>query len=98
MKITDLEFKPHPVGLGGTQAKPSFANGYGASVITGSCWACCLPGGYFYTTITEPYEIAVIGPNGKLDYTTPVTDDVCGYLTEDAANAVLAQIEALERP
>ena len=89
MKITDLEFKPHPVGLGGTQAKPSFANGYGASVITGE---------YFYTTITEPYEIAVIGPNGKLDYTTPVTDDVCGYLTEDAANAVLAQIEALERP
>lgn len=37
-------------------------------------------------------------PDGNLDYTTPITDDVLGYLSEAEANKVLSDIEALPAP
>jgi hypothetical protein len=40
------------------------------------------------------YEIAVMR-NGHIDYSTPITDNVLGYLSEDEANAALAAIGAL---
>ena len=86
MKVAELEFKQHPAGLGGTQAKVKFPNGFGASVITGKM---------FYSRPECPYEIAVLDGDGHITYDTPVTDDVCGYLTEVEANELLAQIEAL---
>jgi len=61
---------------GGTQVLYRFDNGYGASLIRG--------GLYTYGDA----ELAVIKYYGdgqedfKLCYTTPVTDDVLGYLTE----------------
>lgn len=84
--IADLKFGSHPSKVfGGKRAEYYFPNGYGASVITG---------GNAYHSDEEPYEIAVMLA-GNVCYDTPITDDVLGYLTEEAANEVLAQIEAL---
>lgn len=85
--IADLEWEPHPAGIGGEQAKVLFDNGYEASV---------LRGGVFYTT-DGTFEVAVMR-GGNLDYTTPITDDVLGYLSEAEANKVLSDIEALPAP
>jgi hypothetical protein len=86
IKVTELTFTPHPNKyFGGERAEHDFPNGYTASVITG---------GHAYTSKGYPYEIAVMR-DGELDYTTPVTDDVLGHLTEQEANDVLAAIEAL---
>lgn len=86
MKVSDLTFKTHPAGLGGTQAHVYFPNGYGASVITGS---------YFYTSQHCPYEVAVLNADGSLCYSTPITDDVIGYCTAEEVEELLAKIEAL---
>ena len=89
IKIADLTFTPHPSkSFGGKRAEHTFPNGYTASVITG---------GQSYTSRHKPYEIAVMR-DGELDYTTPITDNVIPYLTEEAANEVLAKIEALPVP
>lgn len=86
IKVTELMFTPHPNEyFGGKRVEHTFPNGYTASVLTG---------GHSYSNDDEPYEIAVMS-NGDLDYTTPITDDVLGYLTEQEANDVLAEIEAL---
>ena len=86
MKVTDLEFKAYATGSGG-QAVIKFPNGFGASIVTGPL---------FYSSLERPYEIAVLDSEGSLTYDTSVTDNVCGYLTEDEANEILAQIEALD--
>ncbi len=86
MKVTDLKFEEHPAKLSESQATVKFDNGYGASIITGPC---------SYTDINHPYELAVLGRDGKLDYDTPITDNVCGYLTEDDVNELLLRIENL---
>ena len=72
----------HPSGAGGTQRVYRFDNGYGASVVTG-----------FYTG-GAPFELAVIGPGGGLDYTTPVTEDVERGDADDMER-MLAAIRAL---
>ena len=87
MKISDLDFEAHPVGMGATKATVMFGNGFGASVITGNM---------FYTSDNTPYEIAVLDKSECVTYSTPITSDVLGYLTEEAANNTLADIEALE--
>ena len=86
MRILELNHLPHPAGMGGTQATIKFKNKYSASVISGQ---------RFYSDAERPWEIAVIGPNGHVAYNTPITDDVCGYLTDKEADDILAQIEAL---
>lgn len=55
--LADLDWRPHPSGLGGEQAKVTYPNGYGASV---------LRGGMYYTS-GDTYEIAVLH-NGELTY------------------------------
>ncbi len=85
MKLSDLNFKPHPMGMGGSQAEHEFPNGYGVSVITGSM---------FYTSDDAPYEIAII-KYGDICYDTPITDDVLGYQTEADVDDVLRQVEEL---
>jgi len=84
--IKDLEFKPHPAGIGGTQATIDFDNGYGASIVNTP---------YSYSSPGHPYELAVIKTGVGIDYTTPITDDVCGHLDEDAVNDLLRQIQEL---
>lgn len=86
VKISDLVFKPNKTH-GGSHAVSKFDNGYLASVVTG---------GWAYTAEDAPYEIAAMYV-GKLGYDTPITDDIIGYLTEEAANEVLQQIANLPK-
>ena len=83
--VNELEHKPHPYAIGGTQARIDFDNGYGASVIKTP---------FSYGGDKGLWEIAVMH-GGSITYTTPVTDDVLGYLTDEEANKVLSDIEAL---
>lgn len=51
-----------------------FANGYGVSVIRNA-------GSYGFSE--GLFEVAVLGPDGELDYSTPVTNDVLGWQSVD---------------
>lgn len=86
VKISDLVFEANKTS-GGSRAISNFDNGYQASVITG---------GWAYATEDAPYEIAVMC-NYDLCYDTPITNDVLGYLTEEAANDILQQIANLPK-
>ena len=81
--IAELKWNTHSVG-GGERALVIFPNGYSASV---------LRGGWGYTD-GGTYEIAVM-QGDEIDYSTPLGNDVLGYLSESEANTALAQIEAL---
>jgi len=89
MKVSDLDFKPHSAGMGGTMASVFFDNGFGASVVTGDM---------FYTSSGHPYELAVLkgvkGDSG-LTYDTSITDDVLGHQTEEEIDEVLKRISEL---
>ena len=63
-----------------------FENGYGASVVKhdGS-----------YGGKQGLYEIAVLDSTGDLCYSTPITDDVIGYATEDKVLDTLHRIRML---
>jgi hypothetical protein len=83
--FNDLEFKQDML-RGLNAAKVMFDNGYGASVIIGP---------HTYGGEDGLYELAVLGKDKKLTYDTPVTDDVEGYLTEEAVTKLLEQIQKL---
>ena len=68
------------------QALVDFPNGYTASVIRTES---------SYGGDAGLFEIAVMY-NGVLDYTTPVTNDVLGYLTEQDVVDTCELISALE--
>lgn len=70
---------------GNEQRLYRFPNGYGASVIQGP---------YSYGGPLGFWELAVLH-KGELDYTTPITNNVEGWLSEDAVDALLSRIEAL---
>ena len=75
--------------MGNHQRLFKFTNGYGASVVTGP---------YTYGGDEGLYELAVLeftGDKHALCYTTEITDDVIGYLTEEDVQDILARIEAL---
>jgi len=84
-EFKDLEFNTHPSGMGGKQAVITFDNGYGASIIIGSTW---------YSNGIDTYELAVLC-NRKLDYSTYITDDVLGYLTEQEVSEYMKKIQEL---
>lgn len=86
MKFSNLEFVSGPSGLGGIQAKTVFTNGFGASIIQSP---------YSYGGREGLYELAVLNVEGELDFSTPVTDDVLGYLSVSDVEALLSVIEAL---
>lgn len=79
----DLEFKKRPVC--GFQAVMNFNNGYGVSVLLGNM---------FYSNGKDTYELAVL-EDGYLCYTTPITENVLGYLTEDEVTEVMRKIQEL---
>jgi hypothetical protein len=83
--FNDLEFKTHPRGSG-IISRIKFDNGYGASVVKGP---------YTYGGDKGLYELAVTDSNDDLTYTTPVTSDVEGYLTEEDVTKLLTQIQNL---
>jgi hypothetical protein len=79
-----------PLESGAIQKLYRFANNYGASVVKGE---------HTYGGDEGLWELAVIhfdtGGEFNLDYTTPITQDVEGHLTDDAVEELLAKIEAL---
>ena len=83
----DLVFGPHPVGYGyfDTQAKMTFPNGYGVSVVTGS---------HAYSSEGRPYEVAIFDGNG-LTYDTPITDDVIGHQTAEDVTDIMRRVQEL---
>lgn len=93
MDFKELVFGPHPSAFfGGIQAKAFFANGYGASVIQSP---------RSYGGSAGLYELAVLkGDDGDfvVCYTTDITDDVLGYLSEAEVTALLQRVEALPCP
>lgn len=86
--MKDLVIKDGKVSQGHSkgQAFVEFPNGYTASVIRTS---------HSYGGTAGLFEIAVMY-DGELDYTTSVTDDVLGYLTEQDVVDTCALIKALE--
>jgi len=80
----ELEFED--VGLGRKQARMEFDNNYGASIMTGA--------GTF-SNKDKPYELAVLYCK-SLCYTTNITSDVLGWLTEHEVNQVLNDIKQLK--
>ena len=84
--FNDLEFK-QDIQRGLNAARIMFDNGYGASVIIGP---------HTYGGEDGLYELGVLGKDKKLTYDTPVTDDVEGYLTEEAVTKLMEQIQNLE--
>jgi hypothetical protein len=82
----DLEFGPHPAGQG-VQARIQFPNGYGASVVKTP---------YTYGGREGKYELAVLDKDGRLCYSTEVTNDVVGYLSPGGVTEYLRQIQILK--
>ena len=84
--FNDLEFVPHAAGMGGVMSRIQFENGYGASVVKTD---------YTYGGDKGLYELAVLDSEGNLTYSTPVTDDVIGYLRPEDVTDVMVKIQQL---
>jgi hypothetical protein len=82
----ELNFQPHPAGMG-QQCIVQFPNGYGASIVQGP---------HTYGGKDGLYEIAVFGKEGEICYSTPITDDVLGYLSEEEVEKTLTDIKNLD--
>ena len=84
----DLEFTDHPMGAeyGGIMSRIYFENGYGASVVKGP---------YTYGGKIGLYELAVLDEDGDVCYTTPITDNVIGYLREEDVSEGMIRIQNL---
>lgn len=72
---------------GGDQYIFKFPNGYGASVVRHS---------FSYGSEEGKWELGVLGPDGKLTYDTPITDDVIGWLDPFDVGKTLDAIARLE--
>lgn len=70
----------------GIQYQFEFDNEFGASVIKHY-------GSYGYDA--DLWELAVYDRDGDLCYSTPITDDVLGYLTDEEVRETLRQIQEL---
>lgn len=86
LKFEDLIWHPHPSVADGERALIQYPNGYGASIVRG---------GPFYTT-GGTYELAVLNDEGEVDYSTHITSDVLGYLSEKEVTNILKDIFELE--
>jgi hypothetical protein len=85
MKFSELEFKPHPSGMGGVQTKGKFKNGWGYSIIRSE---------YSYGGREGKWELTVLGKDGHRHCDNPVArGDVRGHLTEVKVEELLNEIE-----
>ena len=83
----DLEFKSHPNHIGGKQARITFDNGYGASIIQTP---------FSYGGKIGLYEIGILDNEGDICSTTPITDSsVIGYLREEDVSEGMIRIQNL---
>ena len=74
------------------QARTTFDNEYSISVVRGVSTKIV---GDRLINDTISYEIAVLGKNGKLDYSTPITNDVEAGLTIDEVTEYMIKIQQL---
>lgn len=80
----DLEFKPHPCSwLSGQQALLELDKGYKVSVLLGAA---------FYSNGEDTYELAVM-KDGRVCYTTPITDDVLGHRSEEEITEAMIKLQ-----
>lgn len=77
----DWEVKIEPTLFGGWHAAIAFPNGRGASVI--------------HHEYSHDVELAVLGFDGRLDYSTPITNDVIGWETRESLLEHLHAVAAL---
>lgn len=82
----DLIFQYYSSSFYGKKARIKFDNGYGMSVISST---------QSYGGDEGLYEIAVLDHNGELTFTTPITDDVIGWLSEDDVSRIMEEIQQL---
>jgi hypothetical protein len=87
MKFKDLEFKELPDLNGGIYCRIQFDNGFGASIVKHQ---------YSYGGGDGLYEIAVLDSGGEITYTTPITNDVLGYLSEEDVERYVNEIKNLQ--
>lgn len=80
----DLEFKPKEYSEG-KQAVLFFDNGYGVRVIDDG-----------YGAGARLFELAVLDSDGVC-YTTPVTNDVLGWLDKHAVSIYMQWIQSLKK-
>lgn len=98
------EDKQHPItreGGSGVQKIYHFPNGYGASVVRFKTVGFFTPSMYgSYTDNEKEWELAILSKdtrgNWSLDYTTPISDDVMGHLSEAEVEKILKKIKALK--
>lgn len=83
----DLKFENRKCFLGGGIARLCFPNGYGVSVITGDSFS--------RTSKSKPYEVAVLFDN-KLCYSTPITNSVIGWSTEEDVTEIMKKVQQLK--
>ena len=87
-KFDDLVFNPHPAGFG-KQALMFFNNGFGVSVVIHP---------FSYGGSQGFYELAVMHgneDNSSITYSTPITNDVLGYLSEREVTRVMEKVQKL---
>lgn len=73
-------------GFAGKQVIVAFDNGYAASVVSGP---------FTYGGSKGFWELAVLNPLGGIDYSTPITDDVVGWLSVRDVIDLLTQVSKL---
>ena len=85
----DLEFEaindaPFMVGK---KARMHFDNGYGVSVVSHT---------FSYGGKNGLYELAVLDSDGNLTYSTEVTSDVLGHLTEENVTEHMIEVQNIK--
>lgn len=85
-RFEDLEFEPISlVGIDGIQAVLEFESGFGVSVIKSP---------YSYGGKSGLFELAVL-KDGRITYSTKITDDVMGYLSESEVTELMLKVQEL---
>ena len=82
-----MEFVPTEEFLNGIKTTCHFDNGYGVSVVRHR---------YSYGNGLNLFELAIIDKSGEITYSTPITDDVLGYLSEDDVSDTMIKVQRLD--
>lgn len=82
----DIGFEGMDSFYNGVRSNTMFDNGYGISVVRHR---------YSYGGPSGLYEIAVLDKDGRITYSTPITQDVIGYLTSDDVSDIMVKIQEL---